>query len=211
MTGARSWGCSSARERTRPAVSRTPAPRPIAPTGDDVKVVPTTTRGVVVTHVLPDSPAARADLRRGDILLEYDHKSIRDGDHLAQLIRDDRPARKVRLVYQRGAEVKTVEAVLALGPALKLASDRGGRETVGSGQGAVSVRATPLESGKMKVTIEYYATGKLQTVSCEGAAELARTVQKLPERERSLVRLALQRLRSLNTTASGRESAPVKR
>src|SRR5262245_18099697 len=32
--------------------------------------------GVLVTYVLPDSPAARADLRRNDLLLAYDGKKI---------------------------------------------------------------------------------------------------------------------------------------
>jgi membrane-associated protease RseP (regulator of RpoE activity) len=152
--------------------------------------------GVVVTHVLADSPAARAKLRRGDILLEYDHKPIRNGGHLAQLIRDDKPARKVQILYQRGARVLTAEAVLTLGPPLTLAGDRKGGALT---QGGVSVWVAPLASGKMKVTIEYYATGKRQTVSCEGGEELARTMQKLPDHERGLVRQALQRLRSLNT------------
>jgi membrane-associated protease RseP (regulator of RpoE activity) len=156
--------------------------------------------GVVVTHVLPGSPAAHADLRKGDVLLAYDDKEIRDGDHLAQLIRDDRPQRKVKLLFQRGSAVQTTEAVLTLGPALKLSSDRkAGGETKEGPRSTVSVWAAPLESGKMKVTIEYYATGKLQTLTCEGAAaDLASTVRKLPERERALVRIALQRLRKLN-------------
>jgi membrane-associated protease RseP (regulator of RpoE activity) len=169
-------------------------------------------RGVVVTHVLPDSPAAKAKLRRGDILLEYDRKSIRDGDHLAQLIRDDKPDHKVQLVFKRGASTQTVETTLVLGPALKLSSER---PTSGAGgtpdKDSVSVWAMPLESGKMKVTIEYYSTGKLQTLSCDTVADLASTVQKLPERERNLVRIALQRLRSLNTLPTRTESAPTKR
>jgi len=78
--------------------------------------------GVVITHVLPGSPAARAELRRGDVLLEYDHKAIRDGEHLARLIRDDKPDRKVQVCLQRGLRVRTVDVKLALGPPLKLSS-----------------------------------------------------------------------------------------
>jgi hypothetical protein len=202
-----------------PRTENTTTTRP-KPTSPDTTAGSTTpgkslVQGVIVTHVLPDSPAAKADLRRGDILLRYDRKLIRDGDHLVQLIRDDKPDRKVPLVFQRGTEVKTVEAVLALGPALKLSSERNptddNREQSSRG---VTVLATPLESGKTKVTIEYYATGKRQTLSCGGtAAELASTVQKLPERERQLVRIALRRLRNLNTLPTRTESAqtPIKR
>jgi len=50
----------------------------------------------------------------------------------------------------------------------------------------------------LRLTIEYSAIGKMQTVTCE-AAEIASVVQKLPERERNLVRIALQRLRNLET------------
>src|SRR5580692_4009513 len=44
-------------------------------------------QGVLVTHVLPDSPAAKADLRKSDILLQYDDRKIRDCEDFANLIR----------------------------------------------------------------------------------------------------------------------------
>src|SRR5436309_2006447 len=42
--------------------------------------------GVVVTHVLPGSPAARAGLRRNDVVLAYDKVKVRDCEQLARLI-----------------------------------------------------------------------------------------------------------------------------
>jgi hypothetical protein len=161
----------------------------------------TLSQGVLITHILPDSPAAKAGLRRRDVVLKYDGTKIRDCEHLARLIRADKPKRKVRLLVQRGKKELTVEATLTLGPALKVAPAepaKGGTAHVSPP--GVSVLATPLDRGKMKLTIEYYATGRLHTVTCEGAAaEIASAVQKLPERERNLVRVALQRLRRLNT------------
>src|SRR3954451_22729392 len=59
-------------------------------------------RGVLVTCVLPESPAAQADLRRHDVLLRYDRRPIRDCEHLARLIQGDRPERKIELVLLRG-------------------------------------------------------------------------------------------------------------
>jgi membrane-associated protease RseP (regulator of RpoE activity) len=180
-----------------------PAPAPTTPPRVPARGAP----GVVITHVLPGSPAARAELRRGDVLLEYDHKAIRDGEHLAKLIRDDKPDRKVQLRLQRGLRVQTVDVTLALGPPLKLSSTsrgeageggQGGRE---KGPAAVCLYAAPLESGKMQLTIEYTgAAGKREVVTCDGVAtDLSTTLQKLPERERNLVRIALQRLRMLNS------------
>jgi hypothetical protein len=168
--------------------------------------------GVQVAYVLPDSPAARADLRRNDLVLAYDGQKVKDGAHLAALIRADRPERKVRLLVQRDKRDLSIDVTLALGPALRVAPAARAPTAVRSptpdtvkgtakpnGPASVSVWATPLDSGKMKLAIEYYAAGRLKTVTCEGAAaEVAQAIQKLPERERNLVRVALQRLRTLH-------------
>jgi hypothetical protein len=194
--------------------------------------------GVLITHVLPGSPAAKAGLRRNDILLRYDRVKVRDCEQLARLIRDDKPERKVKLLVQRDNRELAVDATLTLGPALKIASGprKGDLAALteatellkrpptatnttanswakGRGPGvalapdvlaSVSVVATPLDAGKMKLTIAFYANGRLhQTLTCQGAADdLASTVQKLPERERNLVRAALQRLRTINQPAA---------
>jgi predicted metalloprotease with PDZ domain len=159
--------------------------------------------GVLITHVLPGSPAATAGLRRQDVLLRYDRVPVRDCEHLANLIRDDRPDRKVALLVLRDHRELAVEATLTLGPALKLAP--AGSDPVepplptATQPAAVSVWASPLEHGKLKLTIDFYVDGRRQTVTCQGgAADIASTVQKLPERERDLVRIALARLRTIN-------------
>ena len=167
-------------------------------------------RGAVLTHILPGSPAARADLRRNDVVLEYDRKVVRDGNHLAQLIGADKPSRKVQLVVLRGERRQSMDVTLALGPALKLAEalKRPGTEPAEPTRtrklpASVSVRATPLDSGKVQWKIEYSAPTGKKVVTCEGAAaELSSTLQKLPERERQLVRIALERLRALDKPRS---------
>jgi hypothetical protein len=169
-----------------------------------------TTRGAVITHVLPTSPAARADLRCNDVVLEYDRTAVRDANHLARLICADKPQRKVQLVVLRGTRRQNVDVTLALGPALRLAEGLATPRTepaepARASKTAVRVRATPLDSGKVQWSIEYFcATGK-KVVTCEGAAaELSSTLQKLPERERQLVRVALERLRALDKPSARR-------
>jgi hypothetical protein len=161
--------------------------------------------GAVITHVLPSSPASRADLRRNDVVLEYDRTLVRDGNHLARLIRADKPERKVQLVVLRGTRRQNVDVTLALGPALKLAEGLALPRTEPaevartSKPASVCVRATPLDSGKVQWTIEYMAATGKKVYTCEGAAaELTSTLQKLPQRERQLVRIALERLRALD-------------
>jgi serine protease Do len=150
------------------------------------------TGGVLVTHVLPDSPAARAGLLPQDVLLRYDGSPIRDCEHFVRLIRDDRPGHAVTLVVRRGGRERKVEATLAVGPVLRVAGPA-------PAPSSVSVAATPLEGGKMRVTIVYPSNAGPQKVTYQGAsAEIDSEVGKLPRRERDLVRAALERIRALS-------------
>src|SRR5439155_1681204 len=130
-------------------------------------------QGVLVTHILPDSPAAKADLRRHDILLQYGPDKIRDCDDLVRMIQADKPERKLKLLLLRAGKEMTVEVTLGLGPMLKIAKtgpDAPGGVAKAAGSAPISISALPLEEGKMKVVIEYYVegTGRLRTVRCEG-------------------------------------------
>ena len=155
--------------------------------------------GVVITHVLPGSPAEKAQVRIGDVLVRYDQTTIRDAEHLAQLIRADKPDRKIALVVQREQRLRLTDVTLALGPALKLSPGKQASDPRAT-TSAVTVYAAPIEGGKMRLTIEYQPVGgKKKTVTCEGAgSDLADAVKKLPQRERNLVRIAIQRLNTLN-------------
>jgi hypothetical protein len=166
-------------------------------------------QGVLITHILPDSPGARADLRRHDILLAYQGEKIRNCEHLVQLIQDDKPNRKVKLQVVRGGKEIAVEVTLGLGPILRVAAAKTAPATVDpkgvakhGPPAAVNVVAQPLDQGKMKVAIEYYqeGTGRLRTITCEGSLEqIDGEVKKLPDRERTLVQAALQRLKQFNS------------
>jgi hypothetical protein len=162
-------------------------------------------QGVLITHILPDSPAAHGDLRRHDILYQYDDTPIRNCAHFVRLIRDDTPGRTVRLLLLRGGQQTKGIVVLTEGPALKIAPDGPSVAQVPSRVTlpSVSVAAVPLTGGQMKVTIAYPKgqSGQLNKFTCQGAsAEIDSAVEKLPARERDLVRAALQRIRELNST-----------
>jgi hypothetical protein len=179
-------------------------------------------QGVVVTHVLPDSPAAGAMLRRHDILLVYDEEKIRDCEHFARLIRADRPDRKVKLTLLRSGQKMTADVTLTLGTVLKIAQANAlpQREPFEVARGlakggappSVSVSATPLDGGKMRVTIEYYqeGTGRLRSLTTEGTLEEIETeVQKLPAKVQNRATVALQRIRALEFQAKDRTPTPV--
>ncbi len=168
-------------------------------------------QGVLVTHVLPDSPAAKADVRKNDILLKYDDQKIRDCDDFAKLIRGSKPDHKVSLRLLRGGREMSMDVTVVLGPALKIAeatsrpsategSDVPKGVAKPNGPPSVSVAATPLEKGRMRVAIEYLPEGetRLRTLNCEGSVtDIDTEVDKLPERERAQAREYLQRIRNL--------------
>lgn len=182
-------------------------------------------QGVLITHVLRDSPAAAAELQRDDVLVQYDAEKVRDCEHLARLIREDRPGRKVMLVYLRDGREKSAAATLTLGPVLQTTSMRKAALRDSSeipraaakqgGPPAVSVACTPQADGSVKLTIEYFPdnSSRLRTVVCAGSAsEIDREVQKLPSRVQELTRLALGRIRALELQKSSQpNSAPKPR
>ena len=162
-------------------------------------------QGVLVTRVLADSPAEKAGLRRNDILLQYDDKKIHNCDDLVHFLQGDAPDRGVKLTLLRGGKEITAAAALALGPAIKTAREAKNGTASGdvqpgvakpNGPATVSVAATPLERGRMKVTVEFYpdGQGRLQKVSCEGDTdEIDHAIaEKVPERERGMVQVALE-------------------
>ncbi len=172
--------------------------------------------GVTVYHVLPESPAAHAGLRRDDVLLRYDDQTIRDCEHLVDLIRKDAPYRKVMLTLRRDGKELPVAVTLTLGPTLRYAQG-GQAEPLANtgvakpnGPAPVSVSAEPLGQGKMRVTVEYYdeKEGRWRTLTGD-LDRVETTCQVLPPRERELVGVALRRLRTLNGDAdAGKRAAP---
>jgi hypothetical protein len=167
-------------------------------------------QGVRVTQVLAHSPAAKAELKRDDLLLEYNGETILDCEHFAKLINKDAPNTKVKLLILRDGDEKTVEATLTLGPALRIVSSKSTTDTTETpkaiakpgGPSSIYVTATPLDEGKMKVIIEgVYKDGKVtDPVKCSGTAdEIDRCIEKevVEPRQRTAVREALARIRKL--------------
>jgi serine protease Do len=69
-----------------------------------------TTKGVVISGVKPDSPAADAGLQQGDVVLEINHNKVNSADEFATLARAAQKNKKsVLLLVQRGgATIYTV-------------------------------------------------------------------------------------------------------
>jgi hypothetical protein len=168
--------------------------------------------GVLITHVLPESPAALAGLRKHDILLNYNADKVRDANHLVRLIQGGKPGQSVRLGLFRAGRELSLEVKLALGPMLKVAKDNGKTPPAmakAGGPPAVRVTAVPMEGDRLQVTFEYSELGRIRTVSCAGNAnEIDREIAKLPLKVQSMARLAVRQLRDLGLQKNDDSTRP---
>ena len=70
------------------------------------------TRGVVVTDVRPDSPAAVAGLKRSDVILALNGKAVESLEDLRLLISETLPGTEVAIKLVRDGKEQTVKATL---------------------------------------------------------------------------------------------------
>ncbi|MFB0543383.1 MAG: S1C family serine protease [Candidatus Bathyarchaeia archaeon] len=68
--------------------------------------------GVLVVDVAPDSPADKAGVRRGDIILEFDNKGINRVEELQRILLQRRPGDRVRVFILRGSRKGLLEVTL---------------------------------------------------------------------------------------------------
>jgi serine protease Do len=72
----------------------------------------TTTQGALVADVVPDSPAARAGLRRGDIILAVDGEPVLDSRRLTLRVSQSAPGTAVNLKLLRDGQEQNLRITL---------------------------------------------------------------------------------------------------
>jgi Do/DeqQ family serine protease len=70
------------------------------------------TQGVVITDVKPDSPAAKAGLKRSDVILALNDKAVESLEDLRLLISETAPGTEVTIQFVRDGKEKTVKVTL---------------------------------------------------------------------------------------------------
>jgi serine protease Do len=66
--------------------------------------------GVEIEEVTPDSPAAKAGLKSGDIVTEYDGERVRSARQFTRLVQETPEGRSVRMAVLRNGQKQTLEA-----------------------------------------------------------------------------------------------------
>jgi serine protease Do len=70
-------------------------------------------RGVEVTCVDGDSPASKAGLKPGDVVLEYNGERVEGGEQFVRLVRDTPPGHNASLLVVRNGANQTLTATIA--------------------------------------------------------------------------------------------------
>jgi serine protease Do len=71
------------------------------------------TRGVIVSDVEPDSPAAKSGLTEKDVILQYDGQMVEGTVQFRRLVRETPPGRTVDLVISRDGRTQNLSVELA--------------------------------------------------------------------------------------------------
>lgn len=74
--------------------------------------------GVEVTRVSPESPAERAGLRTGDVVLQYNGVKVEGIEHLSRLVRETPAGRDARLEISRDGSPQTIAVKIGQRPPL---------------------------------------------------------------------------------------------
>jgi len=82
-------------------------------------------RGALVSAVVPDSPAAKAGLKSGDIVLSWDGKPVQKFTDLVRLVSNSKSGKTIDARVWRGGKDKTLAVVVATA-ATRTASRAGG-------------------------------------------------------------------------------------
>jgi serine protease Do len=73
-------------------------------------------RGALVSEVVPGSPADKAGIKRGDVIIEFDGKPVKSHKELPIMVSLSPIDKKAKVKVIRGGEVKEFEVVLAKMP-----------------------------------------------------------------------------------------------
>ncbi len=84
-------------------------------------------RGAEVTSVTADSPAAKAGIKEGDVVLEYNGQNVQGVAQLTRMVEETPPDRQVKIVVWRNGGTQTLTATIATRRGVQIFGDDGDR------------------------------------------------------------------------------------
>ncbi len=153
------------------------------------------TAGAVVGKILPSSPAERAGLAEGDVIVRWNDREIRAARDLTAAVTATPVGSKARVVWRRGAEERSAEVEVAERPVASEAEESS--EARGPGAEVKGLKIRVRESADGLVIAEIASGSPLEGKAEVGAVILAvsrtpvRTVAALEEALRGKSRVLL--------------------
>jgi serine protease Do len=81
-------------------------------------------RGAIVRRVEPNSPAEKAGLKEGDVIIEFDKQAVVGVQQLTRLVRETPVGRTVDVKIRRANQEQTLKITMDRGAALSLRGDQ---------------------------------------------------------------------------------------
>jgi serine protease Do len=83
-------------------------------------------RGVEVTSIVEDGPSAKAGIKEGDVVLEYNGQAVEGTQQFQRLVRETPPGRQVKVGVWRNGAAQTITATVGERKGTVITSDDGG-------------------------------------------------------------------------------------
>jgi hypothetical protein len=87
-----------------------------APLNDDIREIAGTDKGVLINSLTDDSPAAKAGLKPGDVIVRIGDADVHGVDQLVEILSDRKPGDRIHVVYYRMGKRRETQATLGRRP-----------------------------------------------------------------------------------------------
>ncbi|MEW6352005.1 MAG: DegQ family serine endoprotease [Thermodesulfobacteriota bacterium] len=101
------------------------------------------TNGALVSQVVEGSPAAKAGVKSGDVILEFNGKSVQDASHLRNMVASVRPGTKCSLTVLRGKDTQKLMVTVEEKGSPKVASASTSNDSESSAELGIGVEEVP--------------------------------------------------------------------
>lgn len=80
---------------------------------NELKEVYTKDYGAFILNVEKDSPAMKAGIQRGDLIIEIDDKKVKNANDLKNIVGNKHPGKTIHVEYERDSKIKSTKIILA--------------------------------------------------------------------------------------------------
>jgi serine protease Do len=109
-------------------------------------------RGAEVTNVAEDSPAAKAGIKEGDIVLDYDGTTVQGIEQITRLVRETPVGRQVKISVWRNGAAQTLTATIEARKGMVIRSDGGPMVIPFGNGGRLQVPMPQIEMPRFQMT-----------------------------------------------------------